>query len=638
MDVSIKLEAISFLIIVILFLFHYDYHSRNNKRYRLFNVCLILTGGTILTNIITCIMINDAGAYSYLAHMIAHSLYFFCINSCLSMVAMYVFYLLFEYMPEERCFKIAKTLIFSMWSILMILTVINIWTGCYFYIENNMYCRGPLNKIGFITMLIEAGMLCMCYIRNRKVVTPYAVQLVRLIPPVALLMTIVQLMFPDTILTGTVAALVHLILFACFQSNRIGRDALTELKNRSGFFEDLHRYKRKGKNAHIILVRLKSLDKINKRFGMKTGDILIYNVARYLENLDEDYQVYRYGNTQFIMLGELTTLDKAEEIAHDIEKRFESFWDVRGNEWKQYIQLVHMTGNSEELDENRMAAQLSYMISADEKDENIITYFDEKTKNSFERKNYVLNEVRKAVKDETFTLYYQPIYSCEEKKFTTAEVLARLFAEDGTLISPGEFIPIAEEYNLIDDISWIVLKKSMNYLATHPELPLESISVNMSVQQMNENYLRDKVISSQRAYGKLLYKLRIEITEDLISQNPEVAAQIMEYVTKEGAPFYLDDFGVGYSNFSRMLELPFEIIKLDRSLVEKIDKNERIYQILKSLVEMLHNAGFKVVAEGLETESQVQKVKEIGVDRIQGFYYAKPMNGDLLLEFLKQNP
>ena len=111
----------------------------------------------------------------------------------------------------------------------------------------------------------------------------------------------------------------------------------------------------------------------------------------------------------------------------------------------------------------------------------------------------------------------------------------------------------------------------------------------------------------------------------------------MNDLVNGGLNFYLDDFGMGYSNFARVLELPFEVVKLDRSMMQKIDMDEKFYLIVKSMVEMLHNAGFVVLAEGLERESQIQKATELGIDRVQGFYYARPMNAHSLIEFLKND-
>ena len=388
----------------------------------------------------------------------------------------------------------------------------------------------------------------------------------------------------------------------------------------------------------MILLQVKKLEKVNKRFGMKTGDALLYNIARYLENVDSKYRVYRYGNTHFTMMAEYDGAEKSDKLVEKIMARFEEPWTLKGTDWIQHIHLIHMKIEPEEIDENRKVEQINYLLATGKKkEENTKVFFGENEKKAFARKNYVLNEVKKAIEKEGFELYFQPIYSCKEKKFLSAEVLLRLFAEDGSMISPGEFIPISEEYNLSDDITWLVLKKSMKFLAEYPDIPLETISVNMSIQQMNAEYLYEKIKVSQASYGALLYKLRIEITENTITKNPEVASAIMHHVTNEGAGFYLDDFGVGFSNLARVFDLPFEVIKLDRSLMLKIEKNEKAYNILKNLIATLHNAGFKVVAEGLETENQVKKAMEIEVDKIQGFYYARPMCERDLLQFLEEH-
>ena len=635
MEFSIYVDAIALVIIGVLTLFHYERLNKRIKRYQLFSMCLLLTAGTLISDILSLITSSDAGAYPLWLNILSNSIYFILINSCLSIVAGYVFYLLFEHMPGSKCYRIITRLIAGMWLVLTLLVLVNLKTGCYFYFKNGIYCRGPLNKLGFLVMAIEVAMLCVCYFRNRKAVTPYARQLVKAIPPVVLMMSILQFVFPHIVLAGMIAAIVNLILFICFQSNRIGRDALTELQNRTCFWNDLHRYAENKQAAHLLLIHIKDMKRVNQQFGMKTGDTFLFNVARYLENLNSKYHVYRYGNTHFTMLSEFESVEKADELAQKIIDRFEKPWGLRESDWIQHIQLVHMKVESEEVDENIEVEQLRYMLAKEKDlDENTKVYFDDEMKKAFERKNYVLNEVKKAIEKGSFQLYFQPIFSCKEKKFTTAEVLLRLFAEDGSFISPGEFIPISEEYNLSDDITWIVLQKSMKFIAKYPKLPLETISVNMSVQQMSEEYLRDKVAIAKKKFGVLLTKLRIEITETQISRSPKVVRDVMENIQNQGVNFYLDDFGVGYSNLARMFNMPFEVIKIDRSLMLTMEKDETSYQIVKSVVDTFHNAGFKVVAEGLETESQVRKAMEMGVDRIQGFYYAKPMCEEDLLKFL----
>lgn len=637
MGFSIELEAISLLIIVILALFHYDRNNFHSRRYHLFNVCLILTACAIVSNIVTCVMMEDISAYSLTLHMIANSIYFVAIHSCFSMVAAYVFTLLFAYMREQKCYKIAIGFITIANIILTILVVVNIWTGCYFYFENNTYCRGPLNRLGFIVLGIEACMLCMCYIRNRKYVTPYAKQLIQTLPVLVIAMLFIQVMFPDVMLVGTIAAMANLIIFACFQNNRIGRDALTELPNRPTFFKALSRYKMKGLTSHIVLVHVCQLDKVNKRYGMSGGDTLLYNVARYLENLSSNYRVYRFGNTHFVMLGDFHSMTEAEAITSEIYDRFSKPWVVSGEKRTQQVQLIHLKCESEENDENTLIEKLDYMLTySKDKNESMRMYFSDEVKNLYERKLYVLNEVKKALRNESFELYYQPVFFSKEKQFKTAEVLLRLFTEDGSAISPGEFIPIAEENGLGDDISWLVFKKAVEFMAEHPELPLDSISINMSIQQMRKSYIDEKIDELSKIYMDMVSKIRIEITEGVITKNPSLATKVMNDLVNGGLNFYLDDFGMGYSNFARVLELPFEVVKLDRSMMQKIDMDDKFYQVIKSMVEMLHNAGFIVLAEGLERESQIKKAEEMGIDRVQGFYYARPMSAQDLVEFLKR--
>ena len=216
----------------------------------------------------------------------------------------------------------------------------------------------------------------------------------------------------------------------------------------------------------------------------------------------------------------------------------------------------------------------------------------------------------------------------------TAESLLRMFDENGSFISPGEFIPLAEENGLLDDISWIVLKKVCQFIGDHPQLPLKSISINMSMQQLSDKSFFNRIYDSQALYRVSLEQLKIEITERTVSEDLKGAQSIINQLHNKGVGFYMDDFGVGYSNFAGMMQMPFESIKLDMSLIKGIHSSGG-YDMVWHLVQMMHNAGFLVVAEGVENEDEVMKVKELGIDRIQGYYYAKPMNGDTLTEFLK---
>ena len=188
---------------------------------------------------------------------------------------------------------------------------------------------------------------------------------------------------------------------------------------------------------------------------------------------------------------------------------------------------------------------------------------------------------------------------------------------------------------MIGELNWIIVEKVCAFIGKHPELGLKGITINMSIRQFMEKGMKDKLDTILNKYGVSHDILKIEITERVISENPVKARAIMESLTEEGVRFYLDDFGMGYSNFASVLSLPFDTIKLDKSLTDKALGTPKELQIFHSLVEMFLKARYSIVAEGAETEDIVEELKRLHVDRIQGYYYSKPLPEDQYIEFMK---
>ena len=157
----------------------------------------------------------------------------------------------------------------------------------------------------------------------------------------------------------------------------------------------------------------------------------------------------------------------------------------------------------------------------------------------------------------------------------------------------------------------------------------------MSIRQFMEEGMKEKLDRILDKYGVSHEILKIEITERVISENPVKAREIMESLTAEGIRFYLDDFGMGYSNFASVLSLPFDTIKLDKTLTDKALGTPKERQIFHSLVEMFLKARYSIVAEGAETEEMVEELKRLQVDRIQGYYYSKPLPEEEYLQFME---
>lgn len=417
-------------------------------------------------------------------------------------------------------------------------------------------------------------------------------------------------------------------------------DSMTGLGDRSAFFQDVRYHIESDAHVHIIVVQLSHLAHINRRYGVQVGDQLIRVISEYLKELDEEYTAYRIGNSRLVLMGGECTQQRAEEFVEGIHKRFQKDWRVSYREEEYAILssacLLHLFLDPRDT-ENDLLDKINYTISmVPSHEEDNVIFFDEAINADMQRKRYVLEEVRYAIENKTFQMYYQPIYDCQKERFDSAESLIRLFGRDGSFISPGEFIPMAEINGLIDDISWIVLEKVCEFLGHYPDLPLSAVSVNMTGKQiLNPGFVR-RIEEHLENYHTDGGRLRIEITERIITEDFEKVKKVMEYLSQKGIHFYLDDFGTGYSNISSMLSLPFEVIKFDQSLVKTMNSSDKGLRTIGLLADIMHENDCVVVAEGVETEQQAKTAQERRLDRIQGYYFARPMPEKELIQFLEE--
>lgn len=244
-----------------------------------------------------------------------------------------------------------------------------------------------------------------------------------------------------------------------------------------------------------------------------------------------------------------------------------------------------------------------------------------------------LSQDKAACNLDKIQMRFQDGWTLGDLHFDIAEALLRLSDYSGTPISPGEFIPLAEETGLIDEMSWIVLEKVCRLLGENPALEVESISINLSMQQFLDLHICQRITACLQRYQVPPDKLKIEITERVIAYDLPYIRSVMDRIAQVGIGFYLDDFGIGYSNFSSIMHLPFECVKLDRSLFDKLLVSKKDRTIVQTMIELAHSVGFQVVSEGIETQQQADLLMVLGTDRIQGYHYARPMAEKEFLAF-----
>jgi diguanylate cyclase (GGDEF)-like protein len=635
MAFSLKMEVISILIISVLMVFNHGEESVSKIKDRWFNAGLIMSLASICVNVLSTWAIRLYWSVPVWLNYFLASVYYLLISFSGGVIALYIFYLIYEHAHDKRGLKIVNAVNVAMFGVLIIMVAANLWTGDLFFFQNGEYCRGPLNSAGYWALGVDVLLVIVCYLCHRQAVNSGMKKMIRILPGVVVVVVVFQLIYRDVMMNGMLLALVNVIMYISFQNIHFGVDGLTGLGNRGAFVETLTRWRQSKKKFHVVFVNLREFRQVNLKFGQQAGDEFLYTVGRYLGQRPPCAHAYRLGSVNFAILCDRDNCPNVGQCIETIQERFRHPWQVGNMEYKLSACYADLLWEGQNWNSAQIIDRLEFtMEMAKYEGENTRVRFSDEIDKMMERQKYIIEQVKWALTQKSFEVYYQPIYSWRDEKFRSAEALVRLRDQNGDMIMPGEFIPVAERTGMIGDISWIVTEKVCAFLAEHPDLPLDSISVNLSRQQFMDKDLEQRLLGLIQQYNIAPSRLKIEVTEGTIARNPQRTEQIMAELVGKGIGFYLDDFGVGYSNFSAVMRLPFETIKLDKSLTDKILSTERAHQFVSAMVRMFVDGGYAVVAEGAEDSRTVEELKKLGVDRIQGFYYAKPMEEKAFCELL----
>ena len=237
-----------------------------------------------------------------------------------------------------------------------------------------------------------------------------------------------------------------------------------------------------------------------------------------------------------------------------------------------------------------------------------------------------------------FVPYFQPQFNYETGKLIGAEVLARHVKSDGSIEGPSSFIPVFEQNGFIYEMDKHIWKEACRYLSgwIKAGYPIRSLSVNVSRVDLYHDDMADYLKDVLERYGLERSNLHLEITETAFSENPQQLIQVLEILRSEGFTIEMDDFGSGYSSLCYLKDLPVEILKLDSGFLSSTDRSHKGGRIITSIIQMAHAIDMQVIAEGVETKSQADFLKSVGCLKLQGFYFAQPMDADGFGNLLKK--
>jgi len=427
-------------------------------------------------------------------------------------------------------------------------------------------------------------------------------------------------------------------------------DSLTNLPNRALFMEHLIMAIKRGKRRKnyffaVIYLDIDRFKLINDSLGHNIGDKLLVEFANRIQDLLRDIDTLaRFGGDEFvILLEDIEDENYAVFIAERLQKSLRPPFQIRGNDVYAPASIgivlsTRMYDDPEIIIRDADAA----MYHAKEKGRSQFKIFDKTLHEKALSLLQIETDLRKAMANKEFDLYYQPIVSLDNISIIGFEALIRWNHPTQGLVYPDSFIPVAEETGLIIPIGRWVLKKACRDLRRWDEQVKSELPLFMSVNISSKQFLRPSLIDDIKEIldetGLPPDQLKLEITETALMEDVHETIPLIQRLKDLGVQIVIDDFGTGYSSMSYLQQLPIDTLKVDQSFISRIENNndDENKNIVETIVSLAHKLGLKVVAEGVETDKQHSVLSQMNCNMAQGFLFSKPLKKEKMDELIKK--
>lgn len=443
----------------------------------------------------------------------------------------------------------------------------------------------------------------------------------------------VQFLFNELLLVGFASAIGIVIIYLKLEDPELNMDKSTGLFNQEAMLLYTEQLQRKGIPYALIELIMPNSFCVHTSAGEQ--DAVQQELIAYLLEIRDAY-TFKNEEDEAVLIFE--EREKAEVYLDILKSRFDFGWGEEGNtyispEWiympdgsiiTRNEDVVHLLGYARMNGKNFM-----------EEDTVII---DRKLIDDMYAEKSVETLIMDALEHDRVEVFYQPIYSTKEKRFTSAEALARIRDKNGNLVPPGVFIGIAEKNGSIMQIGERVFEKVCRFLRDNkPErYGLEYIEINLSVVQCAYEHLADSFVRIMEKYQVPPERINLEITESASVGEKKILLDNMKELMDYGVKFSLDDFGTGQSNLNYIVEMPVDIVKFDRNMILSYFENGKAKYVMDAAMHMIHGMELQIVSEGIETREQFDTMTELGISYIQGYYFSKPLPENEFLNFISQ--
>ena len=416
-------------------------------------------------------------------------------------------------------------------------------------------------------------------------------------------------------------------------------DALTQLPNRRLLVDRLQQVlagsARNGATTAVLFVDLDNFKTLNDTRGHEVGDLLLIEVAQRLrQNVREQDTVARLGGDEFVVVLQNLSNDLGEASAQTrscselLLERLSHPYELAGHEHhcSASIGVTLLNDPEASVDEVLKQADMA-MYQAKDAGRNTLRFFDPDMQQAVNRRAALEAELHHGLRQGQFLLLYQPQVDVEGR-WTGAEVLVRWQHPSQGMVSPAEFIPLAEETGLIVPLGLWVIETALRQQAlwrADPVLQQLELAINVSARQFHQDDFVQRLLELLERTGACAQRIKLELTESLLLHHVEAVVRTMQTLRSHGLGFALDDFGTGYSSLSYLKRLPLDQIKIDQSFVRDalVDANDAA--IARSIIALAHSLGLSAIAEGVETEAHHHYLRDQGCEAFQGYWFGRPL-------------
>lgn len=444
----------------------------------------------------------------------------------------------------------------------------------------------------------------------------------------------IQFLIPELLLVSFAGAVGVVVVYLQIENPELKLDSDTNLFNYNALSQYMDYLYGENKSFSVLALILSNQYE-QKVSTMDNTSVMRRFTERYLRETDD--KVFRIADDEIYMV-----FDSLQEMEMRAGEIADEYANAENSEEKVTLRIsyIHLPDGRVVPDKGQLLKMLHFVrtIQVDLEREQQVFVGKEYAENILQQQK-MEQQLHEIIKDDRVEVFYQPIYSTKEKRFTSAEALMRVRDVDGKIIPPYTYITVAEANGIILQLGRMIFEKVCRFLQKEQpwQYGLEYVEVNLSVMQCAYENLADEYIEIMKKYQIDPKRINLEITESASSNAKNVLLKNMHKLIEYGVRFSLDDFGTGQSNLNYIVEMPVHLVKFDRDMINAYFENGKAKYVMNAAMQMIQGLNLEIVSEGIETREQYLVMESLGIQHIQGYYFSKPLAENAYLKFIRED-